>query len=145
VDAHLVTPGERVTLRVRGTVQQPLTPDADPLLVRVRVVAWGGGVIYEIGSRSLGLPLPDLGPFDAEVEFQCNLGPGTYRIDALSLDVRTHHELSNVATTFVSVSDGSPPFGGVAQLNGRMRRLDAAPAVVPAGHRLPAELAAEPG
>jgi len=118
---RVVLPGERVTLRVVGEVRRPIAETVEPLALRVRVVEWGETVIYEVGSRELGLTLPDTGPFSVEVELDFHLGPGSYRIDVLAIDRISRAELSSGASMYVTAAAADPPFGGAVNLHARMR------------------------
>ena len=121
VEERVVLPGERVTLHVVGEVRRPYPETCEPLALRVRVVEWGETVIYEVGSRELGLALPAHGPFAVDVDLDFHLGPGSYRVDVLSLDRVTRGELSSGASMYLTAAASDPPFGGAVHLNARMR------------------------
>jgi lipopolysaccharide transport system ATP-binding protein len=130
----VVQSGERVTLRVSGSITGALSEHAEPLAIRVRSLRTGS-VVYVSGSRRLHAPLGELGPFDVELSLQANLPAGNYLVEAGAQDLLTHRDFASAPSVLFRVTDAGS-FRGSVQLNATMRLAEQpAAAPVPAATR----------
>ncbi|HJU67741.1 MAG TPA: ABC transporter ATP-binding protein [Gemmatimonadaceae bacterium] len=121
VPAH-VGPGERVRLGVRGVVVEPNGGVDAAVGVRVRVLP-REEIVFAAHTSGCGLPLPKQGSFDLEIDIQMNVGPGTYRAQAVAWDVRHGRELARGPSTLIGVDSQRSALGLVFSAP-RMRFLD---------------------
>lgn len=119
--AH-VGPGERLRLGVRGRVVKPNGAVDAAVGVRVRVLP-REEIVFAAHTGACGLALPDHGPFDLEIDIQMNVGPGTYRAQAVAWDLRRGRELARGPSTLIGV-DSEPAALGLVFSAPRMRFLD---------------------
>ena len=117
-----VGPGERVRLRVRGAVVEPNGGVDAAVGVRVRVLP-REEIVFAAHTGGCGLPLPTHGSFDLEIDIQMNVGPGTYRAQAVAWDVRRGRELARGPSTLIGVDPQRSAIGLVFSAP-RMRFLD---------------------
>jgi ABC-type polysaccharide/polyol phosphate transport system ATPase subunit len=118
--AH-VAPGERVCFRLRGTVLRPNGGVNAAVGVRVRVLP-REEIVFAAHTAGCGLKLPDDGPFDLEIELQMNVGPGTYRAQAVAWDLHNRCELSRGPSALIGV-DPERSTVGLVFVAPRMRFL----------------------
>jgi len=118
LDGADIRSGDWCTVRVEGVVHGHVAPTIDPLLIRVRSLTTGK-VVFVSGLRQLGLELPQGRGFVANVQLQANLAPGSYLIEAASLDTLTRQNLAHSPATMLRVTDPGT-FRGTAQLNARI-------------------------
>jgi lipopolysaccharide transport system ATP-binding protein len=130
----VVQSGERVTLRVSGSITGALSEHAEPLAIRVRSLRTGS-VVYVSGSRRLHAPLGELGAFEVELSLQANLPAGNYLVEAGAQDLLTHRDFASAPSVLFRVTDAGS-FRGSVQLNATMRVAEQpAAAPVPAASR----------
>jgi len=139
-ELHIVSPlpvrsGDWVRFRLKGEVEDWVTPEYDPFRVRIRS-AQTGKIVFGTMGVNCGLRCPPPGPFEAEIAVQMNVAAGTY---ALETTVRNTASSSDAATgpmAYVQVAP-SRPFEGTTQMNAEMRLLGVAEEAVVAGPQFP--------
>jgi ABC-type polysaccharide/polyol phosphate transport system ATPase subunit len=97
-----VAPGDRLRLCVHGAVLEPNGGANAAVGVRVRVLP-REEIVFAANTAGCGLKLPDHGPFDLEIDLQMNVGPGTYRAQAVAWDLRKGWEMSRGPSTLIGV------------------------------------------
>jgi ABC-type polysaccharide/polyol phosphate transport system ATPase subunit len=117
-----VGPGERVRLGIRGRVLEPDGGVDAAVGIRVRVLP-REEIVFAAHTGGCGLPLPRHGPFDLEIDIQMNVGPGTYRAQAVAWDLRKGRELARGPSTLIGVDAQRSALGLVFSAP-RMRFLD---------------------
>jgi len=121
LEGETVRSGQRCAVLFTGTVSDALTPNVDPLLVRVRSLRTGAEV-YVTRSKRLGFDVKP-GPLAVRVGLQANLPPGSYMIEVAARDMPGERDVSNgPAAVFQVVSAND--FLGTVQLNGTMTAAD---------------------
>ena len=113
-----VTSGQRVSLRVKGRINDVVPDNIEPLQVRFRSLR-NGAVMFHTGSRRLGFPMTTLGEFDVQVELQCNVPPGAYAIEVAAQNMDNYHDVAVASAIMVRVSNTNS-FRGSVQLNASM-------------------------
>lgn len=113
-----VRSGEWCALRIEGSVNTPLQPSIDPVVIRVRSLT-SGRIVYLTGVQQLGAETPTSGRFAATVELQANLAPGSYLLETVSMDTLAHREIAHGPAAMLRVTDPGT-FRGSAQLNARI-------------------------
>ena len=74
----------------RAYAEKCVQPNGGPdaaVGVRVRVLP-REEIVFAAHTATCGLELPDQGPFELEIDLQMNVGPGTYRAQAVAWDLR---------------------------------------------------------
>ena len=117
-----VGPGERVRLGVRGAVVAPNGGVDAGVGVRVRVLP-REEIVFAAHTGGCGLSLPTHGSFDLEIDIQMNVGPGTYRAQAVAWDLRQGREIARGPSTLIGVDPQRSAIGLVFSAP-RMRFLD---------------------
>jgi ABC-type polysaccharide/polyol phosphate transport system ATPase subunit len=107
--AH-VGPGERLRLGVRGSVLKPNGGVDAAVGVRVRVLP-REEIVFAAHTGASGLTLPESGPFELEIDLQMNVGPGTYRAQAVAWDLRKGRELARGPSTLIGVDSNRSALG----------------------------------
>lgn len=114
-----VSPGDRVRLHVRGEVLRPVDGSKPTVGVRVRMLP-REELLFVAHTAGCGLPLPNEGPFELEIELQMNVGPGSYRAQAAAWDLRDLREIARGPSTLIGVgAEGSA--SGMVYASPRMR------------------------
>jgi ABC-type polysaccharide/polyol phosphate transport system ATPase subunit len=117
-----VRPGERLRLGVRGTILRPNGGADAAVGVRVRALP-REEIVFAANTAACGLTLPDHGSFHLEIELEMNVGPGTYRAQAVAWDLRKGRELARGPSTLIGV-DAQRSALGLVFTSPRMRFLD---------------------
>jgi hypothetical protein len=116
-----VSPGDRVRLHLRGHVLRAVNGSKPTVGVRVRMLP-REELLFVAHSAGCGLQLPDVGPFELEIELQMNVGPGSYRAQAAAWDLRDLREITRGPSTLIGVgAEGSA--SGMVYASPRMRFL----------------------
>jgi len=121
VPAH-VSPGGRLRLGVRGIVLEPNGAADAAVGVRVRVLP-REEIVFAAHTGGCGLTLPEQGPFELEIDLEMNVGPGTYRAQAVAWDLRKGRELARGPSTLIGVDSERSAIGLVFSAP-RMRFVD---------------------
>jgi ABC-type polysaccharide/polyol phosphate transport system ATPase subunit len=116
-----VGPGERLRLGVHGAVLRPNGGVDVAVGVRVRVLP-REEIVFAARTDACGLELPHHGPFDLEIDLQMNVGPGTYRAQAVAWDLRQGRELTRGPSTVIGI-DSERSAVGLVFAAPRMRFL----------------------
>lgn len=117
-----VAPGERVRLSVSGVVVEPNGAVDAAVGVRIRVLP-REEIVFAAHTGACGLPLPTRGPFHLEIDIQMNVGPGTYRAQAVAWDLRKGRELARGPSALIGV-DSQRSAIGLVFCAPRMRFMD---------------------
>ncbi|MDB4915244.1 MAG: ATPase [Gemmatimonadetes bacterium] len=110
-----IASGAHFTVRVEGQVLQPLCPDIEPLVVRVRSLRTGA-IIFVTSSRRLSVDMTRTGPFVAKLELQANLPPGSYMVEVASVDTAASKDVASGTPVMIRVNE-TATFSGSVQLN----------------------------
>lgn len=121
VPAH-VGPGGRLRLGVRGVVLEPNGGADAAVGVRVRALP-REEIVFAAHTGGCGLTLPEQGPFELEIDLEMNVGPGTYRAQAVAWDLRRGRELARGPSTLIGVDSERSALGLVFSAP-RMRFVD---------------------
>ena len=121
VPAH-VSPGGRLRLGVRGIVLEPNGGADAAVGVRVRALP-REEIVFAAHTGGCGLTLPEQGPFELEIDLEMNVGPGTYRAQAVAWDLRKGRELARGPSTLIGVDSERSALGLVFSAP-RMRFVD---------------------
>jgi hypothetical protein len=123
LESDVVSSGKQCSVIVSGYITEPVPPNVDPLLIRVRSLRTGSEV-YVSRSQRLGFTVPAPGPFAVRVDFQANLPPASYMIEVAARDMIGARDITNgPAAVFAVVSAGD--FMGSVQLNASMAVMGA--------------------
>jgi hypothetical protein len=117
-----VAPGERLRIRVKGSVEAPNGVSHIAVGVRMRSLP-REEIVFAAHTAHCGLTLPDRGAFDLEIDVQMNVAPGTYRAQAVVWDLGTRSELTRGPSTLIAVASHASATGPVFAAP-RMRFLD---------------------
>jgi hypothetical protein len=101
-DPGTVTPGQRLNVQLGGTVRRA---DVSELELGVRV--WSMPTEQRVAAMVMPasrLTLPSDGPFTLDVSFAANLGPGTYRLQAVAWHAPTLREWASGPSVLLEVS-----------------------------------------
>jgi lipopolysaccharide transport system ATP-binding protein len=101
-DPGTVTPGQRLNVQLGGTVRRA---DVSELELGVRV--WSMPTEQRVAAMVMPasrLTLPSDGPFTLDVSFAANLGPGTYRLQAVAWHAPTMREWASGPSVLIEVS-----------------------------------------
>ena len=121
VPAH-VGPGGRLRLGVHGVVREPNGGVDAAVGVRVRALP-REEIVFAAHTGGCGLTLPSAGPFELEIDLEMNVGPGTYRAQAVAWDLRKGRELARGPSTLIAVDSERSALGLVFSAP-RMRFVD---------------------
>jgi len=119
VGDDMVRSGHPFTVRVEGTVLEPLDHNVEPLVVRVRSLKTGS-LVFISGSRRLSTDLGARGPFSVDLTMQANLPTGSYMIEAGAQNLLTRRDFATAPSAMLRVTDPGS-FRGSVQLNASMR------------------------
>lgn len=114
-----INPGDHVSIRVRGRINEDIPEHVDPIIVRVRALQTGN-IIYFTGARPHGVHLPERGEFEVEVGLQMNVCFGNYTIEVVAHNSHSRADVAEAPTVLVAVAESSM-FGGFVQLNVSMK------------------------
>jgi ABC-type polysaccharide/polyol phosphate transport system ATPase subunit len=117
----VVRSGQRCCVRIDGRISDPVPDSVEPLHARVRSLR-SGNLLYQSGSRRLGLDLTQAGPFSAQLELQANLPPGNYMIEVAAQDLLNQKDIASAPSVMLRVTDPGS-FAGQIQLNGALSLL----------------------
>lgn len=101
-DPGTVTPGQRLNVQLGGTMRRA---DVSELELGVRV--WSMPTEQRVAAMVMPasrLTLPSDGPFTLDVSFAANLGPGTYRLQAVAWHAPTLREWASGPSVLLEVS-----------------------------------------
>lgn len=121
-DGDEVEPGGRIVLRIKGEVLAPIPNNVEPLQIRFRSLR-NGLVMFYTGSRRLDFPLTTPGRFDARLELQCNVAPGSYALEIVSEDTVARKDVAAARALMIRVVE-SERFRGHWQLNAQLQSFD---------------------
>lgn len=117
-----VVPGDRLRIGVRGTVVRRNGAVNAAVGVRVRALP-REEIVFAAHSGGCGLTLPEHGPFELEIDLQMNVGPGSYRAQAMAWDLGEQRELTRGPSTLIAVGP-NPSVLGTVFVAPRVRLLD---------------------
>jgi hypothetical protein len=109
--AH-VSAGERLRLRIKGVVDEPLDGMRASVGVRVRSLP-REEIVFTAHSAQCGVDLPACGEFALDLDLQMNVVAGTYRAQAVAWDVRDARELDRGPAVLIGVGGLSTASGPV--------------------------------
>jgi lipopolysaccharide transport system ATP-binding protein len=104
--------GERITLRIRGTVDQPEAAEQACVGIRVRRLP-GETVIFSTNNDYCEVALPDRGPFELDLEIQMNVRRGLYRVQAMVWGREEGIEWQRGPSHLITVEKHRPFYGEV--------------------------------
>lgn len=116
-----VRSGQRVRLRLEGTVTEPDGGANTTVGLRVRALPQEE-LVFITHSAGCGVVLPHLGAFELEVDLQMNVGPGIYRAQAVVWDLTDKSERMRGPSTVIEVEREPSAIGSVYP-HPRMRLL----------------------
>ncbi len=116
--APALTSGEWLTVELRCLVRPGGWVEPEGIRLRLRAVH-SGQVLWETGTRELGLALPAAGDFAIRGRLQLNVPRGTYLLESLARDEVMGRETFQGPAATIEVREGVPCLG-VAQLNARL-------------------------
>ena len=119
--AH-VEPGGRLRLGVQGTIVEPNGGTDIAVGVRVRALP-REEIVFAAHTGGCGLTLPGHGRFALEIDLEMNVGPGTYRAQAVAWDLRKGREIARGPSTLIAVDSDRSALGLVFSAP-RMRFVD---------------------
>lgn len=106
-----IAPGQRLSVRLGGSVRR-----ADFAELEVGVRVWSMPTEQRVAAMVMPaqrVALPSEGPFTLDVSFAANLGPGTYRLQAVAWHAPTLREWAAGPSVLVEVSRVLGSNGGI--------------------------------
>ncbi len=110
-DRTVLAPGQRLSVQLAGTVRR-----AEMAELELGVRVWSMPTEQRVAAMVMPasrLPLPAHGPFTLDVSFAANLGPGTYRLQAVAWHAPTLREWASGPSVLVEVSRVLGSNGGI--------------------------------
>jgi len=114
----VIRSGERVRLRITGTVLRPFTEKLEPVGIRVRALH-NAETVFATSNTRFDIVLPAVGPFAVEVGLQLNVPEGNYAVETNVWDPIRHREAAHGPMIRVAVQPGISFYGSV-QMNATM-------------------------
>ena len=114
----VIRSGERVRLRITGTVLRPFTEKLEPVGIRVRALH-NAETVFATSNTRFDIVLPAVGAFAVEVGLQLNVPEGNYAVETNVWDPIRHREAAHGPMIRVAVQPGTSFYGSV-QMNATM-------------------------
>ncbi|HYW30022.1 MAG TPA: polysaccharide ABC transporter ATP-binding protein [Gemmatimonas sp.] len=111
--------GARLTVTLACMVRDDGWTEPETIRIGVRSAA-NGELLFECGTESLGIDLPDAGEFELSVEIDLNVQRGIYLIESQAWDRGMSRTSFAGPATSVEVRDGVT-FAGLVQMNAHAR------------------------
>jgi ABC-type polysaccharide/polyol phosphate transport system ATPase subunit len=113
-----VRSGERIRLRITGTVLRAVTEQLELVGVRVRALH-NASVVFSTSSSRCKVELPPRGAFVVEVGLQLNVPAGNYVIETGVYDPIRHRQAASGPVIRLEIQEGAS-FWGSVQMNPTM-------------------------
>ena len=97
-----VTPGERLRLRIQGTVTAENAGKSVSVGLRIRSYP-AEEPLFIVASDETTVVLPAMGDFEIEIDLQMNVGPGSYRAQSVVWDRVSNREVARGQSVFIGV------------------------------------------
>jgi ABC-type polysaccharide/polyol phosphate transport system ATPase subunit len=118
LDEGPIRSGERIRVRITGTVLRPLTDPLEPLGLRIRALH-NAETVFATSNTRCDIELPPTGPFAVEVGLQLNVPEGNYVLETNVWDPIRHREAAHGPMIRLPVQPGASFYGNV-QMNATM-------------------------
>ncbi len=114
----VIRSGDRIRLRIAGTVLRPLTEPLEPVGLRVRALH-NAETVFATSNTRCEVALPTAGRFAVEVGLQLNVPEGNYVVETNVWDPIRHREAVHGPMIRLAVQPGASFYGSV-QMNATM-------------------------